>query len=63
MHPVLFHIGSFELASYGLMTALGYAAAALSLLPKLNTTGLATDTFWNLIFIAFLGALPCTQLP
>lgn len=39
MHPVLFKIGSFELASYGLMTALGYAAAALYLLPRLKKSG------------------------
>lgn len=57
MHPVLLKIGSFELASYGLMTALGYAAAALYLLPRLNKINLDKDTFWNLIFIAFMGAL------
>ena len=60
MHPVLFHIGSFELASYGLMTALGYACAAWYLTPRLKTCGikqLDKDTFWNLLFIAFVGAL------
>lgn len=60
MHPVLFHIGSFELASYGLMTALGYAAAAWYLVPRLKNCGikgLTQDTFWNLLFIIFLGAL------
>ena len=60
MHPTLLHIGSFELASYGLMTALGYAAAAVYLVPRLKTCGikgLDKDTFWNLLFIAFLGAI------
>lgn len=57
MHPVLVKIGSFELASYGLMTALGYAAAALYLLPRLKKISLNKDTFWNLIFIAFMGAI------
>lgn len=57
MHPVLLKIGSFELASYGLMTALGYAAAAFYLLPRLKKVNLDKDTFWNLIFIAFVGAL------
>ncbi len=57
MHPVLLKIGSFELASYGLMTALGYAAAAFYLLPRLKKVNLDKDTFWNLIFIAFMGAL------
>ena len=62
MHPVFLHIGSFELASYGLMTALGYAAAALYLLPRLKKIGLDQDTFWNLIFIAFIGALAGSKL-
>lgn len=62
MHPVLLHIGSFELASYGLMTALGYAAASLYLLPKLKKVGIDQDTFWNLIFIAFVGALAGSKL-
>ena len=62
MHPVFLQIGSFELASYGLMTALGYAAAALYLLPRLKKIGLDKDTFWNLIFIAFMGALAGSKL-
>ena len=60
MHPVLFHIGNFELASYGLMTALGYAAAAWYLTPRLKNCGikgLTQDTFWNILFIVFLGAI------
>ena len=57
MHPVLFQIGSFELASYGAMTALGYMAAAFYLLPRLKQINLDKDTFWNLIFIAFMGAI------
>lgn len=62
MHPVLFHIGGFELASYGLMTALGYAAASLYLLPRAKKINLDADTFWNLIFIAFVGALAGAKL-
>ncbi len=60
MHPVLLHIGTFELASYGLMTALGYAAACLYLVPRLKNShikNLTQDTFWNLLFIVFLGAI------
>ncbi len=60
MHPTLFHIGHFELASYGLMTALGYAAAAWYLVPRLKNCGikgLTQDTFWNLLFIVFVGAI------
>lgn len=57
MHPILLKIGSFELASYGAMTALGYMAASFYLLPRLKKIHLDKDTFWNLIFIAFMGAL------
>ena len=62
MHPVLLHIGSFELASYGLMTALGYAAASFYLLPRAKKVNINADTFWNLIFIAFVGALVGAKL-
>lgn len=57
MHPVLFKIGSFEMASYGLMTAIGYGVAAWYLYRRLNKIKLDKETFWNLIFIIFMGAL------
>ena len=57
MHPILFTIGSFEMASYGLLTAIGYAAAAAYLRPRISKINLDKETFWNLIFIAFMGAL------
>lgn len=57
MHPVLIQIGSFQLATYGFMTALGYIAAAMYLLPRLKKVNLDKDTFWNLLFTAFMGAL------
>lgn len=57
MHPVLLKIGSFELASYGAMTALGYAAASWYLMRRLSKIRLDKDTFWNLIFIIFVGAI------
>jgi len=57
MHPTFLHIGGFELASYGLMTALGYAAASFYLLPRAKKINIDADTFWNLIFIIFAGAL------
>lgn len=57
MHPVLFQIGSFELASYGLMTALAYGVASWYLYRRRHYIKLDADTFWNIIFIAFLSAL------
>ena len=62
MHPILIKIGSFELASYGVMTALGYMAASFYLLQRLKKINLDKDTFWNLIFIAFVGALVGAKL-
>lgn len=62
MYPVFLHIGSFELATYGVMTALGYAAAAWYLYPKLNTQKIDADTFWNLLFSVFLGAIVGAKL-
>ncbi len=61
MHPVLLQIGSFELASYGVMTALGYAVASYYLLRRLPKN-IDTDTFWNLVFILFMGALAGAKL-
>ena len=61
MHPVFLHIGPFELASYGVMTALGYAVASYYLLRHLPKY-IDKDTFWNLIFIIFMGALVGAKL-
>ena len=61
MHPVFLHIGHFELASYGVMTALGYAVASYYLLRHLPKY-IDKDTFWNLIFIIFMGALVGAKL-
>ena len=57
MHPILFKIGSFELASYGLMMALAYLISSWYLYRRLHYVKLDKDTFWNIIFIAFLSAV------
>lgn len=62
MHPILFKIGSFELASYGLMTALAYVLASWYLYKRLHYIKLDKDTFWNIIFIAFVSALAGAKL-
>ena len=56
MHPILFHIGNFELASYGLMTALAYIVASWYLYKRLSRAPWL-DNFWNIISIAFVAAL------
>ena len=57
MHPILLKIGSFELASYGLMTALAYVVCSCYLYKRLDRTQIDKDTFWNIIFIIFVSAL------
>ena len=49
MHPILFKIGSFEFASYGLMTALAYLAGSFYLFKRLHYIKLDKDTFWNIL--------------
>ena len=62
MFPTLLKIGSFELASYGVMTALAYLTASFYLLKRLDKIKLDQDTFWNIIFIAFVAALAGSKL-
>jgi len=57
MYPVFLKIGTFELATYGVMTALGYGLGSFYLYRRLKKINLDADTFWNLIFIIFMGAL------
>ena len=62
MHPILFHIGSFEMASYGLMMALAYLLPTWYLYRRLHYIKLDKDTFFNIIFIAFVSALLGSKL-
>lgn len=62
MHPILLKIGSFELASYGLMMALAYGVSSWYLYKRLHYIKLDKDTFWNIIFIAFISALLGSKL-
>ena len=62
MHPTLFHIGSFEMASYGLMMALAYLIPTWYLYRRLHYIKLDKDTFFNIIFIAFISALIGSKL-
>ncbi|MBO7238762.1 MAG: prolipoprotein diacylglyceryl transferase [Elusimicrobiaceae bacterium] len=57
MHPILFHIGPFELASYGLMMALAYGISSWYLYRRLRYIKLDKETFWNIIFVAFVSAV------
>jgi phosphatidylglycerol:prolipoprotein diacylglycerol transferase len=57
MHTTLLRIGSFELSTYGVLVAAGYAAAIYWLQKRRGEMGLGEDAFWDLIYWIFAGAL------
>lgn len=57
MYPTLIEIGSFKLASYGVMTALAYGVSIFYLNLSRKKMELDSDTFWNLVFAIVVGAL------
>ena len=70
MHPVLFHFGHLLLPTFGLLAALGLAAAMFLSLRTAPFCGLTPDALWNTglftIFAAFLLSrllLVATNLP
>ncbi|NLO90686.1 MAG: prolipoprotein diacylglyceryl transferase [Elusimicrobia bacterium] len=57
MHPFLFEIGGFKLASYGVMVALGYAAGIFYVQRRAREFSFDADTLWNLCAAIIAGAL------
>ena len=57
MFPTLIKIGPFSLATYGVLVAAGYVAAILWLKARRDEMGLSEDSFWDLIYWLFGGAL------
>ena len=57
MHPTLLRIGSFELSTYGALVAAAYVAAILWLQAHRKEMGLSEDSFWDLVYWLFAGAL------
>jgi phosphatidylglycerol:prolipoprotein diacylglycerol transferase len=60
MHPLLFHLGSIPIHTYGVMIALGFLAALLVLRMLAPKEGLELDTVFDFAFLCllsgFLGA-------
>jgi len=55
--PTLLRIGSFELSTYGVLVAAGYAAGIWWLQKRRGEMGLDEDAFWDLVYWIFGGAL------
>ena len=62
MHPVLLHLGSILIPSYGAVTALGVLLALFLAERTARTTGLDPSKIWNLCVIALFAALACSRL-
>ncbi|MDD4003724.1 MAG: prolipoprotein diacylglyceryl transferase [Elusimicrobiaceae bacterium] len=57
MHPELFNLGPVHIASYGVMTLIGYTAAIWYAHANLVRMQLDADRFWNLVTAIIIGAL------
>lgn len=62
MHPVLFHLGTFSLPTYGFLIACGYLAAITYILRRAPRAGFNKEDVSNLIFYAALGGMAGAKL-
>jgi phosphatidylglycerol:prolipoprotein diacylglycerol transferase len=57
MHPVLFKIGSFPIAPYGILVALGLLAGIWFALPRTRSVGVADERFIDMIVFSIIGGI------
>ena len=62
MHPVLFHIGSILIPSYGVITAVGVLAALVLAQRTARIVGVDSGKVWNLCILSLFAALAATRL-
>ena len=62
MYPVLFHIGSLIIPSYGVLAALGVLVALVLGLRTSRTAGVNPNHIWNLCIVALFSALVGTRI-
>jgi phosphatidylglycerol:prolipoprotein diacylglycerol transferase len=62
MHPILLHIGSFTLPTYGLMVACGYLAAMIYIFRKAGAAGFKKEPLSDMIFYSVLGGMAGAKL-
>ncbi|OIO11247.1 MAG: prolipoprotein diacylglyceryl transferase [Elusimicrobia bacterium CG1_02_63_36] len=57
MFPTLIQIGSFRIATYGVIVAAGYLLGIAWLTKERERMGLDEERFWSLIYALFIGAI------
>jgi len=62
VHPVLFHIGSILIPSYGAITAFGVLAALVLAQRNARIVGVDSGKVWNLCILSLFAALAATRL-
>ena len=62
MHPVLFHIGSLVIPSYGAITALGVLVALVLAQRAARIAGVDAGKVWNLCILSLFAALAAARL-
>jgi phosphatidylglycerol:prolipoprotein diacylglycerol transferase len=62
VYPVLFHIGSILIPSYGALAAVGVLLALLMTQRTARVAGLDGRKVWNLCVVALFAALVCSRL-
>lgn len=62
MHPVLFHIGSILIPSYGAITAFGVLVALVLSQRTARSAGVDAGKVWNLCILSLFAALAATRL-
>ncbi|MBU8849924.1 MAG: prolipoprotein diacylglyceryl transferase [Desulfobacterales bacterium] len=62
MHPVLFHIGSVKLYTYGLFVALGFMTAIWVSKKNAKSHGISSQTITDIFFVILISALLGSRL-
>ena len=62
MHPVLFHIGSILIPSYGAITAFGVLVALILAQRAARVVGVDASKIWNLCILSLFAALAAARL-
>ena len=62
MRPILFHLGSFSVSSFGLMMVLGFLSAGLLMRKDFVRKGVSSDLAWSIVLWGALGGIVGSRL-